>query len=678
MGIQPLAGRFFEKGDDRKRTPVLVLTYAGWMRFHRDPQIIGKKIYFGHDPMTIIGIAPKNFKGAAFGFEPDIITHFDLNEDDRRRANRRFILLGRLKPGVSREQARAETQALARQLAQAYPKEDADRVAGIEPAGTQAPDNTSDARMFSALLIVAIFFILLIACANAANLLLAIATGRRREALIKVALGASRARLIREFLFETGALCFLSAICGFALASLAIAKLSEFETRLPGFGQLRLAADLHTDGSVFAASALMVLIASLATGIAPALYGSSVNLASALSGEVVIGGTKKGVIRNGLVMVQVAVSTLALIGVALCYRSLHNLRSVDLGFSARNLAGALVGTNDQKFDDDKAREFYARLRDAASKIPGVEAVALSSGMPLQLGGADADVHSGQDPSQRPIRIRGGYVDGDYFSTAGIRVLSGRTFNALDNGKAPEVVIVSKEMARRLWPGSDPVGRTIRLGNANRVAQVIAVAADVKIGDLNEAPKPFMYFALAQHARPYITVTVRTSGDPRLWLEPLARTMIGLDVHLPVPPTTLDDMIDLAVLFNTWVFEAVSAVSALALLLAVLGLFGALSYSIGERRRELGIRVALGALPSHLLRMILTDTLTVAGSGVAMGVVLGLVATILLRSQFFGIHRIEWMALLPVAIAVLALASLIAYFTARSATQLDPMEVLRHN
>jgi predicted permease len=677
MGIQPLAGRFFEKGDDRKRTPVVVLTYAGWTRFNRDPEIIGKKIYYGRDGMTIIGITPEKFKGAAFGVEPDIITHFDLNDDDRRRENTRLILLGRLRPRVSPEQAQVEIRALSRQLAQAYPREDADRVAGIKPAGTQAPDNAADARMFSELLIIAIFFVLLIACANAANLLLAIATGRRREALIKVALGASRGRLIREFLLETGALCVFSAICGFALAWLAIAKLSEFETRLPGFGRLRLAADLHADGAVFAACVVMVLIASVATGIAPALYGSSVDLASALTGEIVIGGTKKGVIRNGLVIVQVAVSTLVLIGVALCYRSLHNLRSVDVGFSARNLAGVLVGANDDAFNDSKAPEFYAHLRDAASQIPGVEAVALSSGMPLQLGGADADART-DDRSQIPLRIHGGFVDGNYFSTAQIRLLSGRTFNRLDTEKTPEVMIVSKEMARRLWPGSDPVGRSILLGNGSRAARVVAVAADVKISDLDETPQPFMYFALAQHPRPYITVVVRTAGDPRLWVEPLARAMIGLDVRLPVPPMTLDDVIDLTVLFSTWVLDAVSAVSALALLLATLGLFGAVSYSVGERKRELGIRMALGALPSHLIRMILKNTLVVAGSGVAIGVVLGVVATILLRSRFFAIHRIEWMALWPVAIAMLALASLIAYFAARPARQLDPMQVLRHH
>jgi len=671
MGIEPLAGRFFEKGDDRKKTPLVVLTYAGWLRLNRDPNIIGKQIYY-HDPMTIIGIAPKNFKGAAFGFEPDVIGHFDLNDDDPRR----FTLLGRLKPGVSRGQARAEIQGLSRQLAQTYPKEDKDRVADLAPATTQAADNVSDARLISTLLIIAIFCILLIACANAANLLLAIATGRRREAMIKVALGASRARLMREFLLETAILCMFSAICGFALAGLVIAKFSEFQTRLPGFGQLRLAADLHLDGVVVAASAVMVMVACLATGIAPALYGSSVHLAGALSGEVAIGGAKKGVIRNGLVIVQVAVSTLALVGVALCYRSLHNLRGVDPGFSARNLAGVLVGTDDQGFNDAKARAFYQALRETASIVHGVEAVTLSRGLPLQLGGADADVRP-EGSSKPAIRVRGSAVDGDYFSTVGIRLLSGRTFDASDREKTPEVLIVSKELARRLWPGEDPVGSMVHLGEGKRMARVIGVAPDVKISDLDEAPQPFMYFALMQHTQPYITVIVRTSGDPRLWTEPLARAFMGLDVRLPIPPITVEDVIDMAVIFNIWMFEAVSVVSGLALFLAVLGLFGAVSYSVGERQRELGIRAALGALPSHLLMMILRQTLAVVGAGLAVGLALGIVASTLLRSQFYGVRPVEWTALAPVAIAMTLVACVIAHVAARGAVHADPMDTLRH-
>lgn len=677
MGIHPLMGRFFEKGDDDKRSPVIVLTYAGWRRFNFDPHIVGKQIVYGHDPVTIIGVAPKDFKGAAFGFEPDVIRHFDINDDDRRRDNRRLILLGRLQHGVSREQARAEVRGLSQQLAREYPAEDKDRIADVLPAGALPPGDAQDAHLISELLVIAIFFILLIACANAANLLLAIATERRREALIKLALGASRARLIRDFLLETGILSLFSAVAAFALAALVIGKFSEFETRLPGFGSLRIGADLHLDGAVLATSALMVLIAWGAAGIAPAVYGSSANLASALSGEAVIGGTKKGVIRNGLVIVQVAVSTLVLIGVALSFRSLENLRSVDPGFSARNLAGLLVGSDARELEETKARAFYETLRRSASSVRGIEGVTLAGGMPMQLGGAGGDVR-GNAASQQTLRVRGGVVDADYFSTVGIRLLSGRTFDDSDRGKSPEVVIVSKELAKKLWPNADPVGRTLHIGNGSRAAKVIGIAADVKVMDFDEAPQPFMYLALMQHPQPYITVIARTAGDPRSYTEPLARAVMTLDVHLPVPPTTIQDVFDIAVITEIWTFEAISIVSAIAVLLAVLGLFGAVSYSVGERKRELGIRVALGALPWHLLRMVLRNTLGVAGCGTVIGTALGMLATIALRSQFYGLSRVEWLPIAGGTAGMLAIAGIIGCLAAWRATHLDPMEVLRHN
>ncbi len=675
MGIKPVAGRFFEEGDDRKQTPVVVLTYAGWKRFHRDPNIIGKQLFYGHDPRTIIGIAPKNFKGAAFGFEADLISHFSSDETGGGRGQLRLVLLGRLKPGVSLPQARAELDGLSRQLAAAYPKEDHDRVASLMPARVLAPGDASDARMISALLTIIIFFILLIACANAANLLLAIATGRRKEALIKTALGASRARLIREFLIETGALCLISAVCGCGLAWVVIAKFSEFETRLPGFGKLRLAADLHIDWVVIGASAAMVMVACLATGIAPALYGSSVNVASALTGEVAIGGTRKGVIRNGLVIVQVAVSTLVLMGVALSFRSLQNLRNVDPGFSARNLAGIMAGKDDRNFTEAKAHDFYRSLREAAEKLPGVEAVTLAAGMPLNLGGSDADIRT---ETAETLHVQGGTVDDDFFSTVGIRLLAGRAFDASDTKARGEVVVISRELAKRLWRDATALGQTIHFADGKRTARVIGVVADIKLSEIDEAPKPFLYFPLSQSARPYITLIVRTSGSPRLWIEPLARSVMKLDVVMPVPPVTLDDVLDLTVLVNIWIFEAVSGISALALLLAVLGLFGAVSYAVGERRRELGVRIALGALPSQLMTMILRSTGIVAGSGILIGVAMGVATTVLLRSQLYGIHAVEWTALVPVSVVMLAIACTVAFMAARGATYMDPMRVLRHN
>jgi predicted permease len=678
MGIRPVLGRVFERGDDRRNTPLAVMTYAGWLRWNRDPNIIGKQMKLNQATMTIIGVAPQGFTGPLFGFAADLVTNFwDRTEEENSRETSRLTLLGRLRPGVTRDQARADLQGLSGQLARDFPKQDGHHVADFIPATALPPDSVAAARLASALLAIIIVFILLIACANAANLLLAIATGRRREALIKLALGATRARLIREFLVETAVLCAISAVCGFGLAWLVLARISDFKTAIPGMGLFRIAADLHPDWVVVAASAVMVTIACAGTGIAPALYGSSVSVAGALSGETAVGGTRKGIIRNALVIVQVAVSTLVLVGVALCFRSLQNLRHVDTGFSARNLVGIQFRLEREDASEAKARVVYSTLRESASKIAGVEAISLAEGMPMQVGGSWNEIRAG-DPSHPLVGMRGAVVDGDYFATAGIRLLEGRTFDASDLATGREVTIVSREAARRLGPGADLVGRTITFADGKRTARVIGIATDVKVQDLDEATQPLMYFALSQHFTPFVTLIARTRGDPRLWGPGLERAAREAGAWLPLPPATIGDVMDLSLVTQIWIFECVAGLSTLALFLAVLGLFGAVSYSVGERKRELGIRVALGALPSHLLKMILGQTLAVVGAGVAVGLGLGIAASTLLRSQFYGVHRVEWLALAPVAIAMTLVACAIAHFAARAAVHADPMDTLWHS
>jgi predicted permease len=678
MGLRPLLGRFFEPGDDRNHQALAVLTYAGWTRWNRDPNLIGHVAHtLDHHPVTIIGVAPKEFTGSLLGFGADLIVNFwDWHDEDFGRDSRRLILLGSLKPGVSMQQARAELATLSATLARDSPKQDGGHVADLVPATMLPPDGISDARLICGLLLIVIVFILLIACANAANLLLAIATGRRREALIKLALGSSRARLIREFLAETGILCVISAVCGFALASMTLQRLSDFQTTLPGFGLIRIASNLHPDWVVFAATAAMVTIATAATGIAPAMYGSSVSLAGALTGETAIGGTKKGVIRNGLVIIQVAISTVVLVGVGLCYRSIHNLRSVDTGFSARNLVGVQMWLEREGFTEEKGLAAYAVLREAARKIPGVEAVSIAEGMPMEVGYARNDIRV--DAAQPPVNMRGALVDDEYFSAAGIRILSGRAFDASDHRNTPEVTILSLEAARRVFHDADPIGRMVRIDDGKRTARVVGVAADVKVRDLDETLEPMLYFPIEQHANPYLTLFVRTRGDPRFAKAALEQAARAVNAQTPLPPKTMDDVMDMSLLVQIWVLEGAVALSTLALFLSVLGLFGAVSYAVGERRRELGIRIALGALPAHLLNMVLRQTLAVTGIGIVIGSALGIAVSVLLRSQFFGVRAVEWFAIAPVALAMLAVAILTAYFGAWRALHLDPMDTLRHS
>ena len=272
------------------------------------------------------------------------------------------------------------------------------------------------------------------------------------------------------------------------------------------------------------------------------------------------------------------------------------------------------------------------------------------------------------------------MDSDYFATFGIPLLNGRAFNSADREKAPDVVVINRTMADLLWPGLDPVGKTVLAGdpsNTSHRATVIGVAANGKYGSFDEPARAVMYVALSQHYQPSVTVVARTKGDPGLWIDPLNKTIQGLGIVLPFRPVTFDTWTNFTLLEERITAASVAGLSALGVLLAIVGLFGAISYSVSERRKELGIRVALGARPGQLLEMVLRQTLSITGAGIAIGILLGVAATVLLRSLFYGVSAVEWTVLVPVAAAMLAISVSVAYLCARSWIMLDPMEAVRH-
>jgi predicted permease len=664
-----------------------VLSYACWQRWGADPKIVGKAVIVGNNSLTIIGVAPREFLSPVFGIGVDLVLNVGQESaQDLNNRERRFLVpVGRLKPGVSIDQARAEVRALWSQLATEYPKADKDRTADIAPLTILSPDEMKSARLISAALIACALLILLIACANTANLLLALATLRRQEALIKTALGASRGRLVREFLRETAVVCTLGGILGYSLASFALAKLSRFDLDLPAFGLIPVSADFHPGPLVAILTVALVALASLASGLAPALYASKPNLAAALTGEIAIGGTRRGWMRAIVVTVQVAVCTLVLAGTGLCWQSLHNLRNVDPGFSARNIAAVLAfpgpGT-----PQPAGPEWFDRIRRAASEIHGVESVSLNEGLPLGDGsGYRDDVHFTDRPDN-PLNknvIEANIVDETYFSTLGIRLLEGRVFRATDIQTSLFVVVINHYMAAQYWPKQSAVGRTIRIaghdGRAGRdgVATVIGVVADGKYDDLNEAPQPFLYHPLNQDSLGVVNVTVRTSGDPRQWLQPTMAALRKIGIALYLPPTTMDNWMNLTLFVPLVTLGCITGISILAMLLATAGLYGAISYSVSDRRRELGIRIALGASPSQIMRMIFRQTLWIAGAGVLTGLALSIAAAIILADQFYQVHPIEWTVLVPASLGMIAVCLLIAFAAARRWTRMNPMDAVRH-
>ena len=687
MGIRPVLGQMFVPGDDDKKTPGAVLSYSCWKRLGGDPEIVGKTLTLRRHTLTILGVASRSFPGTVFGFASDVFitlaTAADIFQDAGSltdRAQRGLLLVGRLQRNATQQEARAELQTLSGQLASAFPQEDKDRVAVVTNISVLPPDSRSTAALISGVLILIVLLVLLIACANVANLLLGLAAGRRQEVLIRVALGATRGRLLRQLLTETAILCAASGIAGFLIATVPLVKLSDFNASLPVLGAFELAANFRADGTVLAMTLGLIFIAGLAAGLAPALNSSRQNLAAAMTGEIAVGGTRKGVLRNSLVVIQVAVCTLVMVGVGLCLRSLHNLRAVDPGFTARNIAAVMVDMQESGYSEAQGRKFYEDLRREASRLYGVESFCLASSLPLGGNDWSADeVHftaaAGDD--QQHAKLAYNPVDGNYFATLGIPLLSGRTFESSDTDKSPQVVVINHKMAETYWPGADPIGKQVRVGDSNQVMTIIGVVGDGKYSDLDEPTRPYMYYNLIQHYQIGIALIVRTHANPRQWLEPIVQIVRKLGGKSPLPPVTLDEWMRFTLFVPILTLEVVSGLGALALLLAAVGLYGAIFHSVSERKKEIGIRVALGALPTHLLRLFLRQTAIISGLGVLIGLLLGIAATIVFESQFYGIRPIELQVLIPVALIMVLISMAIAYAAARPWINASPMDAVRH-
>lgn len=323
----------------------------------------------------------------------------------------------------------------------------------------------------------------------------------------------------------------------------------------------------------------------------------------------------------------------------------------------------------------KKRQLRSDARDAVSALPGIESVGYTKDFPVGVGYGETTAQiPGTGTKQTVVQT---VVDNDYFSTMRIGILAGRVFDSRDHESNPDVVVINRTMAKTFWPGQDPLGKTVAAGDPPRTATVIGVVADGKYDSLDDPDRPAMYYTLSQRHEAFVWLVARTSGNPRLFIQPITDILRTKGAFIYFAPLTLNDLMDTSLFGERLITTCIGILSALALLLAVLGLLGAISYSVSERKKELGIRVALGARSRELLRMILRQTLRVTGVGVAIGIALGIVATILLRSQFYGIRSIEWTVLGPVTVGMLAVSLLVAWLSAAPWIRIDPMEAVRH-
>jgi predicted permease len=399
-----------------------------------------------------------------------------------------------------------------------------------------------------------------------------------------------------------------------------------------------------------------------------------------LNGEIAIGGTRKGRMRSFLVALQITACTVVLIGVGLCLKSLHNLQQVKPGYSARNIA--LYTFDDLQangYSEQQGRALFGRLRESVGQVPGIESISLADTMPLSGGTGTDQVHIAGDPdeNEHAVTIDVGVVDSNYFSTLGIPILTGRTFAASDTAKSPEVIVVSQMMAAKYWPNQNPVGKTVQIEHGNRQATVVGVVGDIQYSDVDEAPQPFMYYNLTQNYRSGIYLLVRTQGKPSPWLGTILDKVRKSAPELGIRSFTIEQWNEFALYVPHLAVICIGAFGLLAFVLVAVGLYGAVFYSVSERTREMGIRVALGASPWDLWKLVLRQTSAVTMIGIVLGIAGGIGASVLARSLLYEIQPIEWSVFLGAACAMFAMTVVIAYSGARPWMSVDPMQSVRH-
>jgi putative ABC transport system permease protein len=677
FGLQPLIGRGFAAEDDREGgTPTVLLSEAFWRtRFGADPAVLGRPILLNLTAYTVIGVVPT----PSFLEEVQVWTPLRWGPTDiAERANHNYRAVARLKPGVPLAQAQADLDAVSARLAQQYPAENKDWGALVVPL---QEDLVGDARLSLLVLLGAVALVLLIACANLANLLLVRTHGRAREIALRGALGASRGRVVQQLLAEGLLLGIGGGAAGFIAASYGVDVLvATFGSALPR------AQEIAVDGRVLAFTAGLSILTGLLAAFFPAwrLSGQDAN-------EVLKQGASRGSsaagdgrLRQGLVVSEVALALMLLIGAGLLMRSLTSLRAVDPGFDARNVLTASVGIPMTKYDTElKRNQFFEGLRQRLAALPGVESAAYIESLPFQGGSTQYVTVQGAPPvqdSEKPtVAVR--LPSPGYFATARIPVKAGRDFTAADAFGSPGVIIVSERTAQRFWPGENPLGKRIALTMmSDEMREVVGVVGEVKMNGLDAGvadSETAIYAPAAQFAFNGASLLVRTSVPP----ESLRTTLVGAvraaDSELPVLDIqTLEHLVENSLGQRPTAMWLLAAFAGLALVLASVGVYSVLAYTVRQRVREIGIRLALGAPATGVLRMVVLDGLKPTLAGVVLGLVLAAALVRVMDALLFGVSAHDPGTFTLVAAIVVAVGLVATLLPAWRATRVDPIVTLR--
>lgn len=692
LGVHAMHGRTFLPEEDTTPNghPVVVLSHRMWKKLGAETGVIGSIVTLNGRPFTVIGVMPAEFTGTDVGVAPDVWVPMAMrgwiSPGNDWYENRRALLLsafGRLKPGVSLTQAVARMKTVASQLEQQYPDFNKNRSVVLELLeearlkGFGGPNNEGGLQTVSALLLCAAGSILLIACANVANLLLARATTRQREIAVRLALGASRARIIRQLLTESVLLALLGGVGGLLLAY----WLGDMLVHLLPATPIPLNLTAQPDGHVLLFALALAILSGVAFGLAPALQTSRPDITHNLRERTDSGGGARiWSLRNLLVVAQIGGSLLLLIASGLFLKAFQHAQAINPGFRTENLAILSVDLSLAGYDAPRAKQVARTLLEQVRREPQVASADLGQTVPLGLGSFGRTIfvegRAANDESNGRYATVSAISPG-YFSTLGVPIMAGRAFNEQDCERAgPQVAAISETMARQFWPGEDAVGKRFHFFQESSI-EVVAVVRDVKMQSLGETPGPIVYVPMTTSPLGGVSFFIHTNGAPGPVLSSARRIVRSFDNHIPIIyEKTIADHLAFA-LWPSWMGAILlGTFGLLALVLASMGVYGVMAYSVSQRTRELGIRRALGAQNSQVLTLIFRQGMLLAGIGLAIGLVMAFGATRLVGALLYGVNPSDPFVFTTVTLLLGAAACAACYFPARRALAIDPVIALR--
>jgi putative ABC transport system permease protein len=693
LGVKPSLGRFFLPDEDRKPggNNVVVLSYSLWSdKFGSDANVLGKPITLNATPYTVIGVSPRGFKGTFTLGSAELVWipvsmygqtlsgFFRDNFNDRRMLGTGTV--ARLKDGVTLSQAEASLKTIALHLEKEFPKDNGGRSVALTALADAAvgANNYSQVNLAGGLMMSIVGVVLLIACVNLANLLLAQSARREKEIGMRAALGASRNRLLRQLLTESLVLSLLAAIVGLAIAYGGRTALWSY--RPPFIQENDL--DLSFDSHVLLFTLVAALFTALFIGLAPAVKSASPNLTEILrtSGRSGTVSWTRSPLRSMLVVSEIALALVALIGAGLFIRSMQNAQRIDPGFESEKLFMMAFDLGALHYDEGRAQEFFRAAVDRAKASPGVEAATVASNFTIGGGFARTVFPEGQDEASgyRGTLTQLDDITPTFFETLRIPLIRGRVFNDSDRQNTAKVAVVNRAMVNQFWPKQEALGKRFHFFGEPDLREIVGVVGDTVVNQIGETPQPVVYLPITQDYSPAATLQVRTTGRPEAVIGTVRGQIQSLESNMAITNVqTISEIINQALWAPRTAATLLTVFGGLALVLAVIGVYGVLSYSVSQQTREIGIRMSLGAQQGQVLRLVIGQGARLAVAGLSLGLLAAFGVTKVLSSLLFGVSAHDPVTFLGVSVVLSAAAIFACYLPARRATRVDPIVALRY-